>query len=69
MPFNVNTTNEKSNIIDLCAILKGGQPFIFLVRFSGIESNSKLISELKLCAMKARFLLVLRSTVVHTSES
>ena len=65
MSFNVENTNKQSTVIDLCAILKGDQLFIFPVRFLGVESEIILIIELKLYTMKAGFSLVLRSTIVN----
>ena len=68
IPFNINDTNEHPNITFLCAILKGNEPYIYPVRCSGIELKASLLTELKLCAMKYGFSLMLCSAIISKSE-
>ena len=63
MEFNLSpNTKEKPNYIDLCTILNGEEPFQLPNHFNGIESKKKLITALKLSAMKSGFGLAHRSS-------
>ena len=42
--FNEYFPNDPPNEIDLCSMLKGKQPYIFPISFTGIESKEKLIT-------------------------
>ena len=68
MLFNESMPNDPPNEIDLCAMIKGNVPYIFLERFTGITSKDKLITELKISGMKAGFALMLRSTSQRASK-
>ena len=62
MPFNESMHNDPPKEIDLCAMIRGNNPYVFSVRFTGISSKDKLIIELEISGMKASFALMLRFT-------
>ena len=63
MEFNLSlSADDEPNYIDLYSILKREQPFQLPKHFYGIESKKKLVTELKISAMKSGFALVHRSS-------
>ena len=63
MEFNLSSSpNDDPNYIDLCTVLKGGKPFQLPQHFHGENSRKKLITDLKISAMKSGFALIHRSS-------
>ena len=59
--FNLAEKKEdKEDYIDICGILDGEKPCILPPHYRGLSSKSKVITDLKLCAMKSGFCLVHR---------
>ena len=66
MPFNESSPNDPPNEIDLCSILKVDKPYVSPLRFTGIQSKEKLVTKLKISAMKAGVLFMLHSTTTNS---
>ena len=63
MEFNLSPSpQDESNYIDLCTILKGKKPLELPQHFNGISGKKKLITALKISAIKSGFGLVHRSS-------
>ncbi len=63
MEFNLSSSaNSEPNYIDVCTVLKGDAPYQLPQHFHGEDSRKKLITELKISAMKSGFALIPRSS-------
>ena len=63
MEFNLSPSpQDESKYIDLCTILKGKKPLELPQHFDGISGKNKLITALKMSAIKSGFGLVHRSS-------
>ena len=59
MEFNLSSSaDSEPNYNDLCTVLKGDAPYQLPQHFHGEDSRKKLITELKISAMKSGFALI-----------
>ena len=63
--FELNLTDSNTaapQYVDICSILDGKEIFILPKHYNGIQNRQKLITDLKVCAVKSGFALVHRSS-------
>ena len=63
MEFNISLTADKDpKYIAICTILKGNIPYQLPTHFHSLESKKRLLTELKISAMKCDFALAHHSS-------
>ena len=64
MLFDIPSASEdEPDTINICKIMDSDKPYTFPSLYNGIDNKTKLLMDLKICAMKTGFALVHRSTV------